>query len=53
VFNALHAGRCVTESGTPGHATAIQLVTHISSAIRALEAARAIVVDRMEDHVTR
>jgi len=53
VHSALNAGQCATEPGTAHHQTALQLVAHLSAAIRALEAARAIVVGGMEGEVTR
>jgi len=52
VFNAHHAARCVTEPGTRRHETTLQLAAYLSAAIRALEAARAIVTGGMEDQVT-
>jgi len=54
VHSALHAGKCATEAGTAHHQTVMQLVTYLSAAIRALEAARAIVTGQMEGgEVTR
>jgi len=48
VFNARHAAQCVTEAGTGHHETTLQLLTYLSTAIRELEAARAIVTDQIE-----
>ena len=52
VFNARHAAQCVTEAGTSHHETALQLLTYLSTAIRELEAARAIVLGGLEREVT-
>jgi len=53
VAHAIHAGRCVTEAGTWRHETVPLLAAYLAAAIRALEVARAIVVEQMEGGVTR
>jgi hypothetical protein len=54
VFNARNAAQCVSEPGTRHHQTVPQLLVYLSTAIRELEAARAIVTGQMEGgEVTR
>ena len=48
LFNARHAAQCVTDPGTRRHETVPQLLTYLSTAIRELEAARAIVAAAAE-----
>jgi hypothetical protein len=51
IFNARHAGQCVTDGSSPQHRTVLQLLAYLSEAIRELEAARAIVVEQTEGGV--
>jgi hypothetical protein len=54
LFNARHAAQCVTEAGTRHHQTVPQLLVYLATAIRELDAARAIVTGQMEGgEVTR
>jgi len=53
LFNVRNAAECLTEAGTARHETSLQLATYLSTAIRELEAARAIVAAEMEGEVTR
>ena len=48
LFNARHAAECVTHPGTRHRETVPQLLTYLSTAVRELEAARAMVTDEME-----
>ena len=48
LFNARHAAECVTEPGARHRETVPQLLVYLSTAIRELEAARAIVRAEME-----
>jgi hypothetical protein len=48
LFNARHAAECVTHPGARHRGTVPQLLTYLSTAIRELEAARAVVTEQME-----
>jgi len=52
LFNARNAVQCVTGPGTRHHQTVPQFLVYLATAIRELDAARAIVTGQMEGGVT-
>ena len=48
LFNGRHAAQCLTDAGTRHHATVPQLLAYLTTAIRELDAARALIREHAE-----